>query len=187
MSESKAKTLFFEFAESTTCHGIRNVFGGGSKLRRFIWLVCVLGSTVYLVLNCTSLIKSYINKETVTRVTIQHQDSVMFPAVTICNFNPIRLSYLEQINITNAEDIDQLLRNGTFDENSVNVKAVASGDDFFLQAGHQIKNMLLNCTLQGEKCSPDDFERILTSMGACYTLNIGNCLHIIVITTLIRN
>ena len=169
MSESKAKLLFFEFAESTTCHGIRNVFGSGSKLRRFVWLVCVLCCALYFAWYCKSLLESYLNKETITRVTINYQDSVMFPAVTICNFNPIRLSYLKERNISNTEDISQFLRNGFVDKNSVN----ASGGDFFQQAGHQIQNMLLNCTLQGEKCSSDDFERKLTSMGACYTLNIG--------------
>ncbi len=182
MPETKGKSLFIEFVESTTLHGIRYVFRGDSKIRRFIWFLCILSCVVGCVWNFTNLLQSYLNNEFVTRVSVVDQDNVTFPAVTICNFNPIRASYLKHLNLSDSAILAQYMlageetadHNEDFDEFSSNYT-----DAFFLNGSHHIKDMLLNCTLQGEECLPDDFQQVLTNMGSCYTFNFGTYAYVV--------
>jgi hypothetical protein len=171
MPESREKSLFIEFTESTTLHGIRNVFCGDSKLRRFIWFLCVLGSTACFVWNFTCLLQSYLKDEVITRVIAVNQDNATFPAVTICNFNPIRLSYMQTThqNVSYSEIYAAYMLNETADYSFDSTTTYT----FFLNASHQIDHILLQCTLQGTKCLPSDFKKVFTNMGVCYTFDHG--------------
>ncbi len=178
MPESRGKSLFTEFVESTTLHGIRYVFRGDSKIRRFIWFLCILCCVLAFVQNTTGLLQSYLNNEVVTRVSILNQDNTPFPAVTICNFNPVRASYLAHLNLSYSFGVlVQYLLAGKeiTDHHYKDIRKISADytDGFFLNGSHQIKDMLLNCTLQGEECLPDDFQQVLTNMGSCYTFNFG--------------
>ena len=174
MPESKEKSLFKEFIESTTLHGIRNVFSGDSKLRRFIWFLGISCCIASFIWNSSELMKSYLNKEVLSRVTIVNQDYARFPAVTICNFNPLRLAYLQKLNL--SESALHRIKHNQFDNPVGEELFINSTDDtmkFFRNAGHQIKDMLLNCTLQGETCRFDDFNWTMTNMGGCFTFDFG--------------
>ena len=178
MPESGGKSLFIEFVESTTLHGIRYVFRSDSKFRRFIWFLCVLCCVLVFVWTSTDLLQSYLNIEVVTRVSVVHQDNTPFPAVTICNFNPVRASYLIHLNLPYSFGVlvqYMLAGKEITDHSYKDIRKIFANytDAFFLNGSHQIKDMLLNCTLQGEECLPDDFQQVLTNMGGCYTFNFG--------------
>ncbi|XP_028405459.1 acid-sensing ion channel 1-like isoform X1 [Dendronephthya gigantea] len=170
----KEKSLFIEFTESTTLHGIRHVFCGDSKLRRLIWFVCTLGSTAVFVTSSAKLLNSYIRGDIVTRITVKHQNNIMFPAVTICNFNPLRKSYLKQLNISDPERFARILLYEAEPNDADRKKfflTYVNAQEFFRNGSHKIEEMLLNCTLQGKKCLPEDFRLVDTNMGFCYTSN----------------
>ena len=181
MPESKEKSLFKEFIESTTLHGIRNVFSGGSKLRRFIWFLGVACCITIFIGNSIELMKSYLNKEVVSRVTIVNQDYARFPAVTICNFNPLRLDYLKKLNL--SESVLHAIKHYQYDnavEEELFKNSTEDAMKFFRNASHQIEDMLLSCTLQGETCRFDDFNWTMTNMGGCFTFDFGKfnaCMH----------
>ena len=48
-----------------------------------------------------------------------------------------------------------------------------SMSNLYTTGGHQMKDMLMECTWVGEKCSYRNFTPVLTSMGLCHTFNSG--------------
>lgn len=174
------KSLFTEFVETTTFHGIRYVFCGDSKFRRFIWLLFVLLATGVFTWNIAVLLKSYLNKDVVTRAGVLYQDKIAFPSVTICNFNQITNSYVEKLSQEYSNNdtllIEQYFRGemAAYDEEDIqNLTPIKFSYKDLINASHKLENMLLKCKLQGEKCLPFDFDRIMTNMGVCYTFNAG--------------
>ena len=174
-SRERLKSLFTEFVETTTLHGIRYVFCGDSKLRRSIWFLFFLFSTGMFIWNIGSLFKSYLNTDVVTRASVVYQDKIMFPSVTFCNFNQITNSYVNKLSQESSDNDTQWLIRYFREE------ITADNDNFLpnftykvlIDASHKLENMLLNCTLRGEKCLPSDFDLVLTNMGVCYTFNAG--------------
>ena len=172
-----AKELFRQFTESTTLHGISHVFGNGSKIRRFIWLLCVLGCTAGFIVATIKLCSSYFSYDVVTRVTLINKDYATFPAVTICNFNALRKDYIEQINLT---EVLALVPNTDNDKRTESIRRAkrvlnTSMKVVFKEGAHKMdrENMLSECSFQGRQCGEEDFKPVFTSMGLCYTFNKG--------------
>ena len=160
-----AQSLCKEFTESTTLHGISHVFSNGSKVRRFIWVICLLAST-------THFLFSYFSFDVITRVTLISREHAIFPAVTICNFNPLRKDYLQQVNLTKTLSLFQ----NVDDEFNESLAAYNISMENMLRDGaHKMdnENMLLRCTFQGRECGEEDFKPVFTRKGLCYTFNNG--------------
>ena len=43
--------------------------------------------------------------------------------------------------------------------------------EFYWRASHQLEDMLINCSFQGESCSTANFTTVFTRLGKCYTFN----------------
>jgi len=91
-------TLFDEFGESTTCHGVNNVakdnsyttvYGStNSKLRRGVWCVFFLISLIVVfVLTFGTAVPKLLARSTSTSYDSSVQSSLAPPAITICNYN----------------------------------------------------------------------------------------------------
>ena len=172
-----ARELFRQFTESTTLHGISHVFSNGSKTRRLIWLICLLASTATFVAVTKKLFSSYMSFDVVTRVTLINKDFQIFPAVTICNFNPFRKDFVERMNLTEAL---ALIQNEDGDKNTESLHKAASVlntsmEVVLREGGHKMdmKNMLKSCIFQGKQCGEEHFKPVFTRMGLCYTFNRG--------------
>ena len=167
-----AQSLFKEFTESTTLHGISHVFSNGSKVRRFIWVICLLASTASFIAATTHFLFSYFSFDVITRVTLISREHAIFPAVTICNFNPLRKDYLHQVNLTKTLSLFQ----NVDDEFNESLAAYNISMENMLRDGaHKMdnENMLLRCTFQGRECGEEDFKPVFTRKGLCYTFNNG--------------
>ena len=83
-SFTRIKLVIKETAENSTSHGIPNIARSNSYILKFLWLICLLVSTVgcgYLVYNS---LKSYFNYEVVTKITKHSQTPSPFPVISIC-------------------------------------------------------------------------------------------------------
>ena len=176
-TKPSAHSLFRQFTESTTLHGISHVFGNGSKIRRFIWLLCVLSCTAGFIVAAIKLCSSYFSYDVVTRVTLINKDYAMFPAVTICNFNPLRKDYIEQMNLT---EVLALVPNTDNDKRTESIRRAkrvlnTSMKVVYKEGAHKMdrENILSECSFQGRQCGEEDFKPVFTSMGLCYTFNKG--------------
>ena len=79
--------LWRDFLHSLTLHGFRFIFEEGPKIRKCFWLIILLLAVVMLILQTKKSIQKYFERPITTSVQVEFLDQIIFPAVTICNFN----------------------------------------------------------------------------------------------------
>ena len=100
----KDGTIFSEYVENTTAHGVVRIFTKHySVLRRLFWLVVFLGAAAACLSNCINKIRFLASASTSTAVTINRVRPLEFPAVTVCNLNFFIASSLEAADLGEAE------------------------------------------------------------------------------------
>ncbi|XP_071484466.1 acid-sensing ion channel 2-like [Diadema antillarum] len=67
------------------------------KWRRIIWLLVLLAGVAVLTLQITDRIHHYLSTPVSVDVVYEHQDSVPFPSVAICNINAFKVRWDRQI------------------------------------------------------------------------------------------
>lgn len=103
------KPCFSQFA--TTESGIHGMAIVGNpktnRFRRAIWLLLILNSCGLLIWALVDRVQKYREYDFSTQVTLKYEQQLLFPAVTICNFNPFLQS---KVNGTVAKAVLSLLR-----------------------------------------------------------------------------
>ncbi|KAH9487835.1 hypothetical protein Btru_050981, partial [Bulinus truncatus] len=160
------------FSELTTFHGMRLVCSRGpNHIRRLIWTVMILACMVALALQVRQQVLYFLSNPKSINVEKKFVDSLDFPTVTICNENSFRISAAYEHGLY---DVINELFNGTLTESEVNRTGVTNLrlDEFNYKAGNRIENMILRCKWNTlENCYSNNFTRIITDHGLCYSFN----------------
>ena len=82
-----ARQLWHEFLHSLTLHGFRFIFEEGPKIRRVFWCGLLFFAVAMLFFQSRKSIQKYFDHPITTSVEVEFVQEIMFPAVTICNFN----------------------------------------------------------------------------------------------------
>ncbi|XP_070552382.1 acid-sensing ion channel 1C-like [Ptychodera flava] len=180
---------FRQFSEDTTLHGLRYAVGPHvGTSRRIFWTLLMIGmivsSCIYLYLCWVKFLAFPVK----TVVSMNYKTEISFPAITICNYNHYRKSY---VNGTRFEDwVRQRYPTFNFSDDEPPVEL---DEDFLrinrtwfeISAAHDKWNMIYQCTFGRSKipCDASNFTLTLTDFGVCYTFNGGkesedNVLHI---------
>uniref|UniRef100_A0A9J7YSI8 Uncharacterized protein n=1 Tax=Cyprinus carpio carpio TaxID=630221 RepID=A0A9J7YSI8_CYPCA len=86
-------------AEQTSLHGIQNLLQPNmGSIRYSLWLLAILGSLGFLLHYFFSSITFYFQYHHVTQLD-EERSEIHFPAVTLCNMNPVRLSALTDCDV----------------------------------------------------------------------------------------
>ena len=175
------KQKWNNYVESATLHGIQHVFTSAAMLRRIIWAVFLLAGIGYFSFQCTVLVKKYFSYPVSTKVTLEHESSPEFPAVTICNFNMLRQSKVDTQNLSDIVKYalgDKFAGGLNVDSSKIDWSRYKnlSMSNLYAVGGHRMEDMLTACSWKGEKCSHRNFTSVLTSMGLCHTFNSGKLL-----------
>ena len=173
------------YIDTTTIHGVHHVFIGKSKIRRLFWLIVVLAAAGGCLHNIVDRILFLASQLTATTISLVRESSLDFPAVTICNLNLVRRSYLEQRGLINLVEVfasmdptdasfdieycqdrlDSLGSNETIDFSQLTFEDEHFGDLFFVHCAYE----RVNCNeTQGAVFVPTP-----TRLGLCYTFNSG--------------
>ncbi|XP_006817409.1 acid-sensing ion channel 1-like [Saccoglossus kowalevskii] len=88
----KVSDLLNDFAQRTTTHGVARIAASNTCFRRTAWIVVVLGAFTGYSLHAGSLIARFLRYEVAIKMEVVSEDSIYFPAVTVCNSNKLRLS-----------------------------------------------------------------------------------------------
>ncbi|PNJ08937.1 ASIC3 isoform 1, partial [Pongo abelii] len=173
------------FASNCSMHGLGHVFGPGSlSLRRGMWAAAVVLSVATFLYQVAERVRYYREFHHQTALDERESHRLVFPAVTLCNINPLRRSRLTPndlhwagsalLGLDPAEHAAFLRTLGrpptppgfmpspTFDMAQL-----------YARAGHSLDDMLLDCRFRGQPCGPENFTTIFTRMGKCYTFNSG--------------
>uniref|UniRef100_A0A8C5J2V0 ASI1C protein n=1 Tax=Junco hyemalis TaxID=40217 RepID=A0A8C5J2V0_JUNHY len=182
------------FAHSSSLHGISHVFAYGAvSLRRVLWGGFFLGSLGLLLLVCAERVAYFLTYPHVTKLDEVAARNLTFPAITICNLNEFRFSKItrndmyhvgellallnERYEISNPQLAEPHVLAALRDKaNFKNFKAKPfSMAEFYNRTGHDLADMLLQCSFRGTGCTARNFTvvSIFTRLGKCYTFNPG--------------
>lgn len=180
------------FANTSTLHGIRHIFVYGPlTIRRVLWAVAFVGSLGLLLLESSERVSYYFSYQHVTKVDEVVAQSLVFPAVTLCNLNGFRFSRLTTNDLYHAGELlalldvnlqipDPHLADPTVLEalrQKANFKHYKPKQfsmlEFLHRVGHDLKDMMLYCKFKGQECGHRDFTPVSTwfsaSSGTCFS------------------
>uniref|UniRef100_A0A452IPC6 Acid sensing ion channel subunit 2 n=1 Tax=Gopherus agassizii TaxID=38772 RepID=A0A452IPC6_9SAUR len=167
------------FANTSSLHGIRYIFVYGPvTIRRLLWTLAFVGSLGLLLVESSDRVAFYFSYQHVTKVNEVVANSLVFPAVTICNLNEFRFSRLTTNDLYHAGELLALLDvNLQIPEPHLADPAVLAAlqekanfkqykpkifnmQEFLGRVGHDLKDMLLYCKFKGQECSQKDFKTV---------------------------
>ncbi|CAL8316375.1 unnamed protein product [Gadus morhua 'NCC'] len=174
--ESTKPSNLQAFANISTLHGMSHIFAyGHMTFRRFLWTLSFLGSLSLLLLVCMDRVTYYFEYPHITKLDEVAAPNLTFPAVTFCNLNEFRFSQITKNDLYHVGELLSLLNSNYQIANthlaepevlaSLKDKAnfqnfkpkLFNMTDFYNRTGHDISDMLLQCTFRGEECHPSNF------------------------------
>lgn len=174
------------FANISTLHGMSHIFAyGHMTFRRFLWTLSFLGSLCLLMLVCMDRVLYYLEYPHVTKLDEVAATNLTFPAVTFCNLNEFRFSKITRNDLYHVGELLALLNNNYQIANphladpevlaALKEKAnfqtfkpkLFNMTDFYNRTGHDINDMLLQCTFRGEDCYPLNFSTVSPACLCC--------------------
>lgn len=177
--ESAKPSNLQAFANISTLHGMSHIFAyGHMTFRRFLWTVSFLGSLALLLVVTMDRVSYYLDYPHVTKLDEVAAPNLTFPAVTVCNLNEFRFSKITKNDLYHVGELLALLNDNHQIANphlaepevlaSLKDKAnfqkfkpaLFNMTDFYNRTGHDISDMLLQCTFRGEDCSALNFTTV---------------------------
>uniref|UniRef100_A0A8C7Z987 Acid sensing ion channel subunit 2 n=1 Tax=Oryzias sinensis TaxID=183150 RepID=A0A8C7Z987_9TELE len=179
----------------TRLHGLRHIcVPGGSVGRRAFWLLALCTSLGLLLSWSSNRLLHWLSFPTYTRVHTEWAKELAFPAVTICNNNPIRLYKLTKSDLYFAGHwLGLLLANRTMRPMVLDLlqedrrawfqklsdfrlflpprNFEGTNLEFMDRLSHQLDDMLLSCKYRGQPCGAHNFSSVFTRYGKCYMFN----------------
>jgi hypothetical protein len=175
----RRRSIIHEFSVNATVHGIQGIGRSKSITNRIFWTVSFLGFAGIMIYFVVQSLQSYFSYPTQTLVSFVAQRVQPFPAVSICNFSPVRfdtfiepfINYTNSLNLTDTNDTStitlyqsQFIRD--FVRELLNRNIIPNNFLFPLES------MLMYCSYNGANCYPSDFISFQSAAyGACYTFN----------------
>ena len=185
LTTNRLQTKLTELIESSTSHGLPNIFRTKRLSIKALWTVCFLVSVSVCSYMVFSSISEYLNYEAVSRTELITETKTPFPTVTICNVNPLTTKDAEvevertlaslfiSSNLTGMDYLSYFLmanRLVLLDSYVKRFDKSYSMDKF----GFSFKDILKYCSFNELTCTHADFEwHYDLSFGNCFRFNPG--------------
>lgn len=164
--QRKIRKHFNNMVRYSTFHGLQFCFKKENPLRRMLWCMLLLVCNGLLIQKMFESTKNYLDYPFSTAKSVKYNQTLAFPAVSLCNLNDMRHSRMLGTKLHEA-----ILRRDQ------NISSQLSGDEYketIRQANHRIEDMLFDCSMDGKKCSSRDFSKFYHKQGdKCFTFNSG--------------
>jgi len=124
-------TVLNEFARDTNIEGVNNAGRAPSNIRKVIWLLIFTFLAVLTVQDLVSLTKEFLTWPVDVSTTIDHEDSIPFPSVTVCNQNRVSCRRLKEFlkrcqtgtsECKNKAILEQLVEEGNCNNSQLPIK-----------------------------------------------------------------
>ena len=175
----RARAIIREFALNTSTHGIPGIARSQSHHNRFFWTISLLAFTGIMMYFITESIRAYFEYPIQTLVAIAEENNPVFPAVTICNYSPLRydrfigpfLNYTNALNLTNTTDTTSFTEAQSGYIRDFFQYKLNRGESL-VEYFYTLDSMLISCKYNSLNCSSADFITFISSRyGHCYTFN----------------
>ena len=162
----EASRVIKDFGSYTTLHGFHFIFDSGSLIRRIIWITLILLGIVFLFFQFRDNYRKYQRNQSIISKSVEHDEKLLFPAITICNQNMMKRSkilgtdaqtFLDQQDFVKIHVLGKSLMDKEVDP-SLNVDEIVSNNS------HVLSEMLHTCTFQHQECSAANFTSFLSLM-----------------------
>ncbi|XP_071941021.1 acid-sensing ion channel 5-like [Antedon mediterranea] len=180
MAEKEQTTVDEDFATTTTLHGVQYIATSKAFIIKVLWLLVFLGGLGVCTWQIVLRIDEYIQFNVNTEIKLSFLSEMDFPAVTICNFNRYRNSYLTEDErkiieyLWEAEDYDYYSESDLVNYSDIFGSEPFNTSEFTRRVGFQLDNETVkSCKWLDQTCSAANFTHIFTSYGNCYTFNSG--------------
>lgn len=88
VENDETSVLWHQFLQTSSLHGFRQIFEGGSaKIRRMLWSLILVIALIMVCVHSDRSMRKYFDRPVSTNVHVEFVEEIVFPAVTICNFN----------------------------------------------------------------------------------------------------
>ena len=152
-------------------------------LFRFVWTVAIIGMILALFVSVIDLYTEYNKYPFLTRINVGLADSLPFPAVTLCNLNPM--------DRTKIRDFDKVISyflaftnlhfppNQPLNWSNPDLKPFTypMNKSWIRATSPNFSSLLFMCAWKGRRLQPPctrNFSEHFTDMGICYTFNDAN-------------
>ncbi|CAF1563569.1 unnamed protein product, partial [Adineta steineri] len=179
LKHQRSVSILKEFSLNTSAHGIPSIARSHSIQNRLFWIVSLLIFAIIMTYFIIQSIYAYFQYPTQTSVSFVTEWPQAFPAVTICNYSPIRydrfitpfLNYTNMLNLTNTNDTNSFtmeLSSYIHDFLLYKINRNESINDFF----YSLDSMMMSCVYNRMTCTTANFTWFLSPVyGLCYTFN----------------
>lgn len=182
-----------DLIESSSIHGISNVFRSKRLLFKIVWIILFTFGSGLCSFFVYQNIQAYFEFNVNTKLEMIYQVPLTFPAVTFCNLNPYIKNYsidfaktifdnqtwLDYLNTlenlkkfsNSTEALNSYLKfEGYFNDLFMKAKTNPRREEF----GLDFKEMFLKCSFGYEECNENDFEKYYHYFfGNCFIFNSG--------------
>ena len=168
---------FQDYVESTTTHGVVRVFGGNATyLKRFVWLVIFLASFSGLLAIFVNRAQRLRSSPKSTTLEYTQASTIPLPAVTVCNQNPLKVTYLEREGLLDFFDCWLGTPNNTVRSCAGLLPEMAARRplvDILSDGGQSEQELLQLCLFHNDTCDGRGISvrRVFVNSRLCYTVN----------------
>ncbi|XP_067667606.1 acid-sensing ion channel 1A-like [Haliotis asinina] len=164
--------------EVVTVQGLPQICDANSNTtRRVVWFLIFCGGLCFTTFNIYNQISLYLSVPVNVRVDQILENTLSFPAITICNNNIVRRSLLENLGWRDVlqvafpyTDFNEQLPNVNISQLDIS-KITSLQVSLTSSYGHTMENSTIKCDWESAPCGQDDFIYLDTDMGKCFTYN----------------
>ncbi|XP_074652898.1 acid-sensing ion channel 4-B-like [Tubulanus polymorphus] len=173
-SDTSIKETLTNYSQESSVHGVKYIGGYQiAGLRKIIWATAILLSIFFCSFMIYPRVQVFQRRPVSTKVTLEYKSPLQFPAVTVCNLNYLRLSYLmSEPGLKIIADFPPAGFRYTYSNATLQDFRNFTYDDVLRKGGHKMDVLFNRCSWLDSliNCSEYFTER-LTAFGKCYTFN----------------
>ncbi|XP_045197305.2 FMRFamide-activated amiloride-sensitive sodium channel-like [Mercenaria mercenaria] len=166
-TSTERKTSMVDIAKilgsESNVHGISKIAKARSTGRQLFWTVLVVLAFIAASIQLGFILKKYLSYPTTEVTNISKKLSVTFPAVTVCNTNPISMTRVSKVLANNTDMMQwfSFLQNTNFGEHDSKLDSHQAFYENLPEAvqyiAHSFDDMVLSCRFKNADCGIQNF------------------------------
>ncbi|ESP02955.1 hypothetical protein LOTGIDRAFT_111045 [Lottia gigantea] len=187
MKEAKPKdrgvlSLIAELGSESSAHGLARIVSSKQTKRRLIWTILVIIGLAAATVQFSMLVKKYLQFQVVEVSEVKDSMPVEFPAITVCNIEPISLRKVRKLLSLPNADLKRWLEfvyRFKFGKQTAHLTSIRA---FYENLGdeaeyvrHELKDFIKHCRFNKDQCGSSNFTMSFDgNYYSCFTFNRGH-------------